>query len=300
MAERKKKRRRVKRQRQQATEGALPESLALSATSPDPDNILYQTDPPYSKPSMYKPKGWTDTVAGYIREAKKLTSCILRNQRLMEQSYQWHVTINFETEQMPEEIRKNWSKVCNRLKKSGIVALWVREISRSNRVHYHLIISSRISKAALEKAIEEAMPPREIIGWHKRLQRIEEGETWQLAHYITKAQIAGYVNGRPVDDYYASKRLLFRPKLGLLKTRHIGKFWVKPKGAIWTDIRENEERIAEGLEQPGVRMLVDHVYNLLDRTVPLRRIERAFGYHANSEPVKRWIEQLIAEDNESY
>ena len=33
------------------------------------DGKNYQTNPVYSKPSQFKPKGWTDTALGYIREA---------------------------------------------------------------------------------------------------------------------------------------------------------------------------------------------------------------------------------------
>ncbi len=264
------------------------------------DDTLFLTDPPYSKPSLYKPKGWTDTVAGYIREAKKLTMCILLNERLMEWPYQWHLTINFEAEQTPAEVRERWTKARKSLKKSGVVALSIMEINRSNRVHFHLIVSSRIGEAALRRAVEEAMPSQEVIGWHNRPQRIKDGEMWQLAHYVIKAKIAGYVNSRPVEDYYASKRLLFKPKLGLHKHHAIGAFWVKPRAAIWKGIAAKEERIADGLEHPGVRKLVDYVYELLGRTERLKDIERAFGYHADSEPVRRWVEQLLADDEGGY
>ncbi len=294
------KRRRHNHRRRSATEGAHQEDVSLDPTRPDPDNNLFLTDPPFSKPSLYKPKGWTDTVAGYIREAKKLTMCILLNERLMDHSYQWHVTINFDADQTPAEIRERWAKVRKSLKRSGVVALSVMEVNRSNHVHFHLIVSSRISEAALRRAVEEAMPSQKVIGWHNRPQRIKPGETWELAHYVTKAKKPGYVNGRLVDDYYASKRILFKPKLGLHKHYAIGPFWVKPKAAIWKDIAAKEARIAEGLEQPGVRKLVDYMYELLDRTMPLKGIERAFGFHADSEPVKRWITQLIGDDDEDY
>jgi hypothetical protein len=32
---------------------------------------IYQTNPVYSNPSQFKPKGWTDTTPGYIREANQ-------------------------------------------------------------------------------------------------------------------------------------------------------------------------------------------------------------------------------------
>src|SRR5262249_12306352 len=144
--------------------------------------------------------------------------------------------INFEAEKPLTEIKTRWSKACRKLKKTGVIALWVIEVSRSNRVHFHLIVSSVITKAALDEAIKEAMPSREVVRWHHRVQRIRQNEMWQLAHYICKAKVAGYVNGRLVDDYYAAKRVLFKPKLGVRKHGTIGKFWIKPKAAIWKDI----------------------------------------------------------------
>jgi hypothetical protein len=291
---------RLKRHRQKAPAATQHEITVPELAVTNEETILHQTDPPYTKPSIFRAKGWTDCVAGYIREARKLVTCILRNEALMLHPYHWHVTINYESVQTPAEIKTCWTKVCKKLKKSGVVALWVREVNRSNRVHYHLIVSNQIRKEALDQAVEDAMPPREVIPWHKRLQRIKQGETWQLAHYITKAQIAGYVDGRRVVDYYATKRLLFKPKLGLVKYRTIGDFWVKRKAAIWQVIKDKEKRIAEGLEKPGMPELVVYIYELLDQTLPLYKIERAFGYHAESEPVQRWIVQLLAGDDGGY
>ena len=45
-------------------------------SSPD-DGKIYQTKPVYSKPSIHRPKGWTETTLGYIREAKQWALCIL-------------------------------------------------------------------------------------------------------------------------------------------------------------------------------------------------------------------------------
>lgn len=247
---------------------------------------------------MYRPKGWTDTVAGYIREARKLTTLILRNRKLMGRSYTWHVTINVETVQTPKEITALWSKVCGRLRRRGVVALWVREPTRSGKVHYHVIVKNQIGKATLEQAIKESMPPKSEVGWHKRIQPVTDD--WQLAHYVTKAKLPGWANGERVDDYYARKRLLFVPKLGLVKSHTIGAFWERPKKAVWQDIVDHEKRIDAGLDKPGVRELVDHVYDLLGGTVDQEDIERSFGYHAASSRVRRWAEQLLAGDDGGY
>lgn len=36
---------------------------------------IYQTNPHYSRPSQFRPKGWTDSVASYINEAKQWAMC---------------------------------------------------------------------------------------------------------------------------------------------------------------------------------------------------------------------------------
>jgi len=68
----------------------------------------------------------------------------------------------------------------------------------------------------------------------------------------------------------------------------------KSKTKIWSDIKAVEKQIGEGLEQPNVRRLCQHVHDLLGEAVPLRRIERSFGHNPDSRAVKNWIESLIA------
>lgn len=259
------------------------------------DGLIYQLRPVPDRPSLYRPKGWTDTVAGYVREAKKLTMLILRNRESMGRPYTWHVTINVEKVQAPKRITALWSKACAGLRRRGVVALWVREPTKSGKVHYHVIVKSQIRRPALERAIKESMPPRAETGWHKRIQPVMSD--WQLAHYVTKAKLPGWVGGKRVDDYYARKRLLFRPKLGLVKSHTVGAFWEKPKASLWREIVDREKRIGEGLDRPGVQALVDHVYDLLGGTVDRRRIERSFGYHSTSDGVRGWAERVTAGDD---
>jgi hypothetical protein len=35
------------------------------------DGKIFQTNPVFHKPSQFKPKGWTETTSGYIREANQ-------------------------------------------------------------------------------------------------------------------------------------------------------------------------------------------------------------------------------------
>jgi hypothetical protein len=223
---------------------------------------------------------------------------ILGNQHLMKRSYTWHVTINIEVVQSAVEATDLWKQICRRIGRHGIVALWVREPTRSGKIHYHLILKNQIKKSDLERAIKESMPRRTETGWHKRIQRVTNA--WRLAHYVTKAKVPGWVEGKRVEGYYARKRLLFKSGLRLVKSNTIGPFWEKPKSILWEEIIEVEKRLDEGLDQPGVLDLLDHVFDMLDGTVPIKRIERAFGYHADSAAVRRWLEQLIADADGGY
>jgi hypothetical protein len=191
----------------------------------------------------------------------------------------------------PKEVTGLWTKVCRKLKAKGIDALWVREPTRSGKVHYHLILKNSMTKTALERTLKDCMPPRKEVGWHKRMQPVKDD--WQLAHYITKAKIAGYVKGRPVADYYQRKRLLFKAKLNIKKFGTIGSFWEKPKKRIWADIKAVEKRIGEGLERREVRKLARHIYEMFGETVPLKQIERSIGFSADAPGIQEWIARLF-------
>jgi hypothetical protein len=261
------------------------------------DNNLFQANPTFRKPSQFKAKGWTDTVEGYLNEAKQWAMCINRNRALMKRPYTWAVHLNLNEEVAPDYVASMWNKVKRKLKDRGIVCLWVREVNRLNKIHYHLIVKNHISETALKHAIEHAMPPRSEVKWRKRVEPIKS--QWHLAHYVVKAKIAGESKtGKFVKDLYRSKRLLFRPHLGFRKAGTIGEFWEqgKNKTKIWKDIQAREKRIGEGLEDPDVRKLVTHVADMMGDGVKRSRIERSFGYSAHSKPVQEWINSLIAID----
>jgi hypothetical protein len=259
------------------------------------DDSLYQKNPLPSKPSNFKLKSWTETVQGYINEANQLTCCILRNRRLMKRPYTWHLTVNIEVKMPPKDITGLWAKVCRKLKAKGIEALWVREPTRSGKVHYHLLLKNSIGKTALERTLKECMPPRKEVGWHKRIQPVKDD--WQLAHYITKAKIVGYVKGQSVADYYQRKRLLFKAKLKIKKFGTIGSFWEKPKKEIWAGIKAVEKKIGEGLGDYRVRKVVKHIRKLLGDDVPTSRIERSYGYFANEQNIRAWLETINSTDD---
>lgn len=255
---------------------------------------IFQDEPLDFKPSSFKLKGWTETIVGYIHEASKLSQCIVKNRRLMRRNYTWAVSINVEKELSPHDIKEVWKKVCRKLKARGVVALWVREPSKDNRCNYHLLVKSQTTDAALSTAIEESMPSRSELPWHKQVKPVKS--QWYWPRYICKAKTTAYKSGRRIADKYGKKRLLFTPHLGLRKCGTIGDFWEKPKKVIWQDIIDREKRIAEGLEKPNIRKLVKHVYEWLGGYVPIKRIERSFGYWADSPNIRGWADRLFGDE----
>lgn len=260
--------------------------------SPDPAvPKLFQDKPRFSTPSNFRAKGWTETLAGYLYEADKLSRCIRRNRSYMEADYAWKITINVRAVLAAKDAGELWTKACRVLNRHGVVALWVREPTKRNTIHYHLIVKNNLSQRALEQAVEAAMPSRDTVPYHKQVKRIIS--QWHWARYITKAKTRGWVAGREVKDKYAKKRLLFRPHLRLRKVGTIGSFWERSKATLWQEIVEIEKKIAEGLENDQVLAVVDHVYQLCGEAISRNRIARSMGYSANSESVRLWIDSLF-------
>jgi hypothetical protein len=142
--------------------------------------------------------------------------CVLRNRKLMKRPYTWAVHINLNEEYRPDQVSPMWKKVARKLEDRCIVALWVREPNRLNKLHYHIIVKNQISKADLKKAIEDAMPPWSVVKWRKRVEQIKN--EWRLCHSVFKAKAKGRTKkGVLVNDLYRHKRLLFLPKMPFKK-----------------------------------------------------------------------------------
>jgi hypothetical protein len=88
---------------------------------------------------------------------------------------------------------------------------------------------------------------------------------------------------------------LFKSNLSVKKYGVIGQFGERPKKKLWSEIREREQRIAEGLESPNVRESARHVYAMLGETVPLKRIERSFALRAQTTGGQEWIASLFGD-----
>lgn len=262
-----------------------------------PDDRIFQQKPLWTQSSTFKLKSWTETVAGYLNEAQKLTTCLIRNRELARNPYTWFLTIYVDVIMQPKAINDWWKKAVRNLKRKGVVAIWIREPTRTNKVHYHLLLRSTHSKDDLEQIIEESLPSRTLGRWHKNLKPVKKRDG-RLLRYITKAKTAGKTkSGIYVADLYRRKRLLFKSGLGIRKVGTIGKFWFKSREAIWNDVKAKEKRIAEGLAQENIKRLAQFAYELVDGYVPLQQIERNFGYCWDSPSTQRWIEQIFGHEN---
>ncbi len=263
-----------------------------------PTDKIFQEKPIWSKPSQFKPKSWCDTTEGYLREAKKLTTLLIRNRKLMKTPYCWFLTIYVDFHQSPKEISAWWTKAKRNLATKGIDALWVREPTRTNKVHYHLLVKNSITKAELEKIVERSLPSRKLGRWHKNIKPVDKKNEWRLFHYISKAKLAGKTKkGEFITDLYAKKRLMFTKKLQIRKVGTIGKFWVQPKTVLWKQIVEREKKISEGLGKPNVKELASYAYEFIGGAVSLKQIERNFGYYSDSKGVQDWIEQVFGRED---
>jgi len=252
--------------------------------------LIYQKKPAYSKPRYQnkKPKGWTDSIESYCIEADRLTQCLLNNKILAKKPYTWFVTIKVHKTLSPIEIKEFWNSATGKFKRKGVVALWIREATRNNRIHYHLLFRSEHSEKELTSIVEYSMPPRSITRWSKSVERVKDCD-YRLFQYLGKSKVA--FGGNP--DIYAKKRLLLVPKKGIYKLGQIGGFWLKSRKAIYKEKSKVEGRICLGSEQEYVRDLIQHVHTVFFPDRPIEKIARPIAYYWDSEYVQDWISKLF-------
>ena len=278
--------------------GLSPESETAMKYYSKSDGKIYQTHPEFSKASSHQPKGWVETVAGYLRESRQWAICINRNRRQMGYGYSWAVHINHNDELSPEIITEIWSKACRILRKRKIVCIWVREPNRLNKVHYHLIVKSPVRKKDLASAIEAAMPPRSKYRWRKRIERIKN--QYRLANYVVKSKVPGVNrNGLYVKDLYREKRLLFCENIGFKKIGTIGDFWEggTNKKKMWKEIQGIEKKIDLARRDNNVLAAAKYIHEMIgdDFRYPLKKIERSYLFFSDTEAVQRLIRRIASE-----
>jgi hypothetical protein len=165
-----------------------------------------------------------------------------------------------------------------------VIALWVREPSRTNHVNYHLLIKNPVEKSVITGCFEASIG----VPWHHSVEPVRT--RLHYAFYITKGKIAGMVGNQWREDKYAAKRLLFMPGTGLRKHGVIGGFWEKRVADMMKEIIETNKRVAAGLKVSGVKELADYAAENLGIT--RGQATRSLGYWAEEATVQKWIEEL--------
>lgn len=262
-------------------------------------DCIYQLDPlRFDLDRVHKPRGFTRSVEAYVNAASREVRLLCENQKLLvEQTgcgYTLAATINVHDFLSPKEVAATWKQTTRKLAKNGLVAYYVREPSKSNRVHYHLVISSIQDEREARGIIAEAKPKG--LTWHCQVEPLRPQRTWlTVFRYILKAKVAGDVirNGKSVwvPDIYKNDRLLFVPRLPFNKIGVIGTFCVVQKSKIWETVRSTEKAIADGLKKEGVKELCQWLHDVYFRgQQSMTSIERSIGLHADHEYVQQWIE----------
>ena len=270
---------------------------------------IYQDEPRYfpEKNTYHQPRGWTDSVAGYINEAKREARRLNDNRKLANANYRWLITINVEVEQTPSEIKASWSGATRRLRRSGLVAHWTIEPTLSNKVHYHLLVLGEHTEKELRGMVKKAMVG---IKHHCNVRPIpqDDGSQFDFCCYVVKAK-------RPrgnCKDINSKKRLLFTRGLRITKIGKIGDFWTQPKHQIWQAHVAEQDQITKNLENNNLWGLVEHIYDLIGDTpskwsksdkveaITEYDIKKAIAKHCNNPAVKHWAAKLgIGNDDDA-
>jgi hypothetical protein len=236
---------------------------------------------------------WTDTLSGYKYEAKKLVRQIVENDKLNPGRYAT-ATISHLDDLPPETITATWTIITRHLRRSNVAALWVREITRLNKVHYHLLVrlgSQNDSHDALglqiNKIQQQIKQAADAVKPHRLRVQVRPksirgaGAVREYTAYMTKARVRGEIDGKPVKDVYANKRLLFKPKLGMDKygTINSKQFWHKHKDTIWQEVREHEAAISPFSKMAKVKKQGRIISRLASPEYSRRTIERQIAEH---------------------
>ena len=165
---------------------------------------LYQLSPYLGDPKTAKPS-FTNSVASYTKSAYKISQRLIKNAEQV--AYHWYAVLRIDEDWTPNEHRSKWKQVQRRLKHHGVVSFYCREVSKSNHIHYNLIIASNQTKIELTNIIKQA-----IIGIQTivSIQPVDAKRIKGLCNYVMKARVKGKDDiGKPTLDIYASKRVLF-------------------------------------------------------------------------------------------
>jgi hypothetical protein len=251
---------------------------------------LYQSHPPFTTCSSFRDKGFSTSVCGYLRTAKEWRTCIVRNNKISGRRFTSMMTINYTAPLSPSTIKDHWNRFLRSLRKTPAAGLWVREITQSNKLHYHILFYSGPTLSTDLLTIKESA--RRLLPNSRVRFELINNPSFTLA-YVLKAKVAGHDQyGRFHRDLHHKKRLLFKPKTGLRKLGVFGNFWQAgwTKQSIWHQVRTESESIAKALKNPLIKQAVDQVSRRFG--IPLDRVARSICLDLDSPVTQQWISKL--------
>jgi hypothetical protein len=235
--------------------------------------ILYQF-PPFNTGFPFKDKetrSWTYSLDTYQKSACK-EFFLLKDNYKAGKVYRV-VCVNYQKEFFIQEIQAKFKLIKEHLRKQGVVAYTVVEITKDichnpvNRIHYHFLIQSQESKDRLSERFNEACLYAGLQPKTEYLLRVYDPITDVDTYERTVKYLVKY-GQKYLDEEYIKKNpkkriILFRRKIGINKidqigSDKIGRWFTWPDGSratkedLWNaHIRRTfPQSIREALEQP--------------------------------------------------
>jgi len=184
-------------------------------------------------------RSWTDSRATYQNAARREYYLLLTNPRQANHL----VTVKYLEEFTAQKIRATWLLLKESLKRQGIIAFVVIEITTNphvlpdgsrryypiNRVHYHALVDSDLSERQL----------RIIFKCSCRVAGLERGEFGIMYESISDRQAFEHKCKYILKfDNFLEQAILFRPCIGISKICSIGRWFINSDGS-----RADKERM---------------------------------------------------------
>lgn len=193
-----------------------PQKTKAVVTSEHNGNWLYQINP-YLGTKDDKPS-FTFSLHSHHKASRNLANEIIENHK--HNPVRWYAVVRVDDMFNGEQHKALGTKVSNRLRKKGIKALFIREVTETNHLEHNCLICNQWTKEQVKEALTGAFRDAKTNTKIKPVTNIVD-----LANYVTKSSVKGEHNGKWTADKYKDKRRLFTRHCGLDKHASINNFW---------------------------------------------------------------------------
>lgn len=208
--------------------------------------LLYQRNPEPGKPHAHG-DSWKN-LCGHDANSNRLRHRHRRNNKLA--SYKLAGTVNILQDQSIQEHARFAARTARVFKQNGVDCFYIREITkRTNRIHYHLIVTSNHTPEEIKTLLRKANPTLKLRIY---LHPVKKSEWW--ASYLSKT-----------TKYHKPKVVLFAKDVNLDKHGQWGDFWktkaytAAQKKAFNQQRREETHRRVEASTDPVVQAAADYL-----------------------------------------